>query len=210
MLRIGGAVARGALRPVPWLVTLGAVAVWAVCVRLVGPPTAVRTFFLLIQGVGWISGLGAAFLTSRDVDPPWPVIAVTPRPRRIWAIRWSVWLVGGLAICLALGASVGRPQPIAGLLVTWVVFSCFTLSSAVVAVLSDFFGGLIGAVVAVALILVAFLVLPVDRRPVVEIEYLYSVSHWVWQAVVTAVLLGVLAVRARFSSARSSLSSWLS
>lgn len=192
----------GALRPVPWLVTLGAVALWAVLVRLVGPSTGVRTLFLLIQGTGWLSGLGAAFLTSRDVDPPWPIIAVTPAPRRIWAVRWLGWLIGGLVIFLAFGASIRETEPIAGLLVTWVTFSCFALGSAVVALAADIVGGVIGVACAVALTMAAFVWLPAEHRPVVEVEYAHSVSHWVWQAVVTVVLICVLAIRSRFSSTR--------
>lgn len=63
--------------------------------------------------------------------------------------------------------------------------------------LADVAGGVTGAARAVALILAAFLLLPAEHRPVIEIEYLHSASHWYWQAAATIIALAILATRAR-------------
>ena len=193
---------RGALRPAPWPLLIGSLLLWAVLLRLVGPGTGPRTWFLLIQGSGLISGLGAAFLTSADVDPPWTVIALTPRaPFVIRALRWLIWLLAGLAVFLVVGTTVtaaaDQPELVEGLTVTWVAYSAFALSSTLTGALADLGGAIAGTIASLVLITVAAVALPRPHRPIVEIEYLHAASHWTIQAAVAIAALCVPLTRAR-------------
>jgi len=105
------------------------------------------SYFLIIKSCALVSGLGAAFMVSTDIDPPEAVLRVAPIAYwRTAGLRLLAWLSVGGSVLLSVAPTLNaKPVSAGSIVVLWESFlPDFVLVSAVCFLAATIFGSYVG------------------------------------------------------------------